>query len=628
MIHRPTLLMRIRLPPSNPEFPLPALLHAICAAAAPHTAWINSFSPEETDSQRRQHIQSGLDLETSPDFATAQCEAAERSIRHNTLTQQMGNGQDVFDLVRAHVSQLRRKVKVEGLTDQIILSQAYLNNGMALRGWMTGGIPGRLIKALEIATRNVRKTDKPPLMSEPADDREREERLATVWIAYLAEAGFSSNACWASSLTLEEILVPLPTSNDEFLQRFDHTGFMKPNPQTAHDPDVLTHHPVPDPFVLVVKSSFLLGRVARWIFDWQQRVVQSGDELDGMSMPSFIKLNQDITAFQASLPNALKNVYRLVDSGSMNTFSAELLSVHIFPNLSMILLYEPFLDWDKPAPNMPAVLAVQRAFEAIMGLIHLIPSQLDITLVLTPLLAFSMFTIGRIVSRFVFRANQDEQYALAMRWNADLISLNSLLQRYAAKHTLGVHLQHYIANHVRMHQEGRKEIGSMKDVCASINLNTPPPIGNLSASSDTDMGARSSAASVSGTATTSPAVPSSLGRTPDSIDAVDAATHASSSSGSVPYLSPDHMQQTLGMSSDGFDPSLLEFLDPTAAAQVRAALSGMNPKAPEGPQSPFSELLAGLNSNMNGMGSPASANGDVHLMGGDISGWNFNQFNN
>lgn len=497
---------------------------------------------------------------------------------------------------------------------------------MALRGWMTGGIPGRLIKALEIANRNVRKADKPPLMSDPKDDREREERLATVWIAYLAEAGFSSNACWASSLTLDEILIQLPTSNDEFLQRFDQSGYMKLNPQCAHDPDVLVNHPIPDPFVLVIKASFLLGRVARWIYEWQQRVVQPGDDLEGIKMESFIKLSADIQAFQGSLPSALKNVYRLVDSGNMNTFSAELLSVHIFPNLATMLLYEPFMDWDNKTPNMSAVHVVQRSFESIMGLVHLIPSQLDITLVLTPLLAFSMFTVGRFVSRFVFRANQSEEYALAMRWRADLITINSILQRYAAKHVLGVHLQMYIANHVRMHQEGKKEI-DMAEMCSSMNYKSSSPALNTpSVSSDTDMGSL-------GTATTSPGVPSSLGRTPESVDAVDAATHSSGSSGT--YLSSDHnMQQTLGLSSEGaFDPSLLEFLDPTAAAQVQAALGRVGGKAPDAAQSPLSELLAGLNSSsgmngMNGLGSPGSANGVVNLMGGDMSGWSFNQFSN
>lgn len=511
----------------------------------------------------------------------------------------------------------------------------YLNGGMGLRGWMTGGVPSRLIKLLEIANRNATKRgDKPPILSEPKDDREREERLATVWVAYLVESGFASNACWSSSLNVEEILVPLPTSTDEFMQRYDQTGYMKPNPQTAHDLDVLTHHPLPDPFVLVVKSSILLGRVARWIYNWRQRVVCPGDELAGMSQPSFAKLIDDIAAFETHLPGSLKNIYRLVDSGAVNTFTSELLSVHIFPKLAIMLLYEPFLDWDRPAANPTALYATQRAFEGIVGLVHLIPSQLDVTQLFTPLLAFSMFTVGRMVSRFAFQANRDEQYAIAMRWRADLISINSVLQRYAAKHVVGNYLQQYIANHVKMHEEGRKEIDCSHD-CHPRATNTST-MNSPSGTPDGEMGTRSSAASVSGATSNSPMVSSSLGRTPESVEAVDAATQASSSSGSSHHhhhhhLTPDYMQQTLGQPSDqGFDPSLLEFLDPTAAAQVQAALAAANGKIPEGPQSPLSQLLAGLGSNnMNGLGSPGSANGVVNLMGGDISGWSFSgQFNN
>jgi hypothetical protein len=104
MIHRPTLLSRIRLAPNHPDFPAAELLHAICAAAAPHTAWINSLSPQDIDNSRRQHIDAGIDLEAASDFATAQCEAAERCIRHRTLTSVMLHGQPLFDIVRAHVS--------------------------------------------------------------------------------------------------------------------------------------------------------------------------------------------------------------------------------------------------------------------------------------------------------------------------------------------------------------------------------------------------------------------------------------------------------------------------------------------------------------------------------------------
>lgn len=103
-IHRPTLLNRLRYPPTHPDFPFPGLLHAICAVAAPHTAWITTLQPDELESMSLRHIELGLDLEACEDFAIAQAEAAERCIRHATMISMMGSGKLVFDIARAQVS--------------------------------------------------------------------------------------------------------------------------------------------------------------------------------------------------------------------------------------------------------------------------------------------------------------------------------------------------------------------------------------------------------------------------------------------------------------------------------------------------------------------------------------------
>lgn len=240
IVHRGTLLARLKMPPTGDGFPFAGLLHAICAAAAPHTAWTSSRAPAELEDLRNRHIKLGMDLELSEDFASAQTEAAERCIRHGTVMCMMGGGQFVFDVTRA----------------QLILTISYLNQGMALRAWMVSGSPARLIKLLEITNRNRRKTDKPAMMSPPKTDVEREERLATVWVAFLLDSCFSANSAWAPSLDLDDIRVPLPASSDEFLQKFDNSGYVKPNPQTAHDPDLLVNHPVPDQFVFVVKCEW------------------------------------------------------------------------------------------------------------------------------------------------------------------------------------------------------------------------------------------------------------------------------------------------------------------------------------------------------------------------------------
>jgi hypothetical protein len=59
--------------------------------------------------------------------------------------------------------------------------------------------------------------------------------------------------------------------------------------------------------------------------------------------------------------------------------------VHILPSIAIALLYEPFMSWD--SPQCPCVAQVQKAYEAVIGVLHLIPSNLDVSLVVTPLLA-------------------------------------------------------------------------------------------------------------------------------------------------------------------------------------------------------------------------------------------------
>lgn len=81
---------------------------------------------------------------------------------------------------------------------------------------------------------------KPALMGDPKDDIEREERLATIWLAYLTESGFSVNSCWGQSFTLHDIAVALPASTDDFNHLHDLSGRINPNPQAAHDHDIMS----------------------------------------------------------------------------------------------------------------------------------------------------------------------------------------------------------------------------------------------------------------------------------------------------------------------------------------------------------------------------------------------------
>lgn len=86
----------------------------------------------------------------------------------------------------------------------------------------------------------------------------------------------------------------------------------------------------------------------------------------------------------STIPNALKNVFKLMDSAYSDGFDVNILALHIFPNVALALLYEPFIEWK---PSNQCLKVTQQAYEAILGVLHLIPSNLDVTMIFTPLIA-------------------------------------------------------------------------------------------------------------------------------------------------------------------------------------------------------------------------------------------------
>ena len=164
----------------------------------------------------------------------------------------------------------------EPANPQIILTDVYFAKGLPVEGWVVAGLAPRMLKALEIGNRNIPKRFKEPLFSEPANPTEREERLATLWMAYITDSGFSINSSWSASLDISEIWCPLPTSFDEFRRKVSGkrvSAYSLDRPTTwlktrrVVDPKIYTKrrwnegfcrlidsHPVADTFVLVVKG--------------------------------------------------------------------------------------------------------------------------------------------------------------------------------------------------------------------------------------------------------------------------------------------------------------------------------------------------------------------------------------
>ncbi|AFR98322.1 hypothetical protein C343_06299 [Cryptococcus neoformans C23] len=426
MLHRPTLLARIKLPPTSDNFPFPGLLHAICATASSHTAWVNNLSPHQIEAAVQKHVITGMDLTSIEDFGLAQAEMANRSVDLVASACVMGGGDLIFQVTQTCV----------------LLSDIYFCKGFPLKGWLLGGQPARLINTLQLSDRNPRKSYKEPLLSRPRSSREREERLATLWMAFINDSGFACNSTWVPSMSIADIKCSLPTTAQEWSKLDD----MLDNPQNPESEDLFTSHPMADSFVLVIKSTILLSEVAQWLRNWSQRTAVPGDELAGPETESFKTVVRHIEDFISTTPSALKNVFKLMDSANSGGFNVNLLALHIFPNIALALMFEPFIEWK---PSDQCLKVTQQAYEAILGVLHLIPSNLDVTMIFTPLIACSLYTVGRIVADYVKYAMKSQQYSLAARYRADLSTIQNLLERYGQRHSLGSAMSHFLENYVR-----------------------------------------------------------------------------------------------------------------------------------------------------------------------------------
>ena len=123
-----------------------------------------------------------------------------------------------------------------------MLADLYFTKGMPMQGWIVAGTAPRLLKALEIMNKNKHPRYKEPLVGEPADSVDREERLATVWMAFIMDAGFTLNSYWNGAMDLDEVLCPLPISYSEFRGRVSRILLAS----NCADPRILMHRPIPN----------------------------------------------------------------------------------------------------------------------------------------------------------------------------------------------------------------------------------------------------------------------------------------------------------------------------------------------------------------------------------------------
>lgn len=129
LLHRQTFLQRLRLPPTHPNFPHVALLHAICAVSARYSAAVRTLSVEDWIKR--------VDARLAPDskgqggagkiwieeeIAMEEC-FGERNAKYAQLEARLesASGRKLVDVVQAMVRYELTRTEMEILTDQALM---------------------------------------------------------------------------------------------------------------------------------------------------------------------------------------------------------------------------------------------------------------------------------------------------------------------------------------------------------------------------------------------------------------------------------------------------------------------------------------------------------------------------
>ncbi|WWC69552.1 uncharacterized protein I206_103494 [Kwoniella pini CBS 10737] len=425
VLHRARFLSRMALPPTHSNFPHPALIHAVCAAAA---AWC---SPEIYEKSTRGKGRDFFDASGMGMYGTDVLEGKgskanltfglrQASFAKEAVQEGLNTGNRLFDVVRA----------------MIILCRVFIDDTRMLECWAYGGLVARMLLPLGLNVRSAELSLKSVMLPPPADALEREERRAAVWMAFYHDTIASAASGWGTSMSLDELTVPLPVSIEAFEAGHEH---MESNPQDLESPDFWVRHPVPDSFVMCIKATVLMNRVTKFARRWKNRHLRDNDDFDGLNRPEFREIANAIACFQMSYPPSLRNVGKLTPRKILDI---DLISAHMLPHAAIICLHEPFADLFDPSDQ-----AARRMLGATQGIVSIVQQLASVvsaggsnfTSVMHSSASVCLVTSARTSLLFLRHALNIGDMAAAQSHRADCEMIRMALSQFGLKFKIGHH---------------------------------------------------------------------------------------------------------------------------------------------------------------------------------------------
>ncbi|GJJ09515.1 hypothetical protein Clacol_003738 [Clathrus columnatus] len=303
ILHRPSFIAYLSLPPHHANFPHPAILHAICANASRWTSGDGSnIAPDGT---RRDRF--------------AEYHAAKTRFY---IDQTMVSGDQIFSVLQA----------------SNILSWYLYAEGKWVEVWILAGFQTRVAVPLRLnypgahmkSVNNMQSGYLPP----PKNTRELELRRRAWWMSLIFDRMASAGG-WLHGINERDIGTELPLRAVDFESEYP----VESNPQNLSNESTLIVHPpqYTDSFILLIKACMLFGKVT----DFSVRMNLRGESLDLediRSSTAFRTLDQ-LTAvdFLANLPQNYKNCLGVIDESGRTTIDTDLYLVHLIPHAYVLV---------------------------------------------------------------------------------------------------------------------------------------------------------------------------------------------------------------------------------------------------------------------------------------------------
>ncbi|OSD03577.1 hypothetical protein PYCCODRAFT_1434486 [Trametes coccinea BRFM310] len=308
ILHRPSFLASMALHPKDPNYPHPAILHAICASAS---RWASQEVVTMPDGTRRDKF---ADLHVSK--------------TRTYIDRTMATGQDIFPVMQAC----------------IILSWYFYQEGRWVEVWIFAGFQTRAAVPLRLnypGTFSATGANSPgAYLAPPKDFRDLECRRRTWWMTIMFDRIVSVGG-WVHAVDERDIGTEFPLRRVDF----DNNANVPPNPQGLYSPDLFTHHPpmYTDSFILFLKAVMMFGRVTDYNTRNNLRAsAPPSKNQNPFALPGFKELDQLVAIdFLQSLPLEYKH-WELTSDGALDT---DLYMVHLVPHAAAITLHNPYLNF-------------------------------------------------------------------------------------------------------------------------------------------------------------------------------------------------------------------------------------------------------------------------------------------